>query len=65
MTESNYKRLTYAEMKKQIMKKVLPVPHTRCCQQSQTLQVTPCWSLPTTLLQAMHRSDIVTERIQR
>ena len=41
------------------MKKILPVPHTRCCHRSQTSQVMPCWRLPTTLPHAMHRSDIL------
>ena len=29
------------------------------CHRSQTLQVMPCWRLPTTLPHAMHRSDIL------
>ena len=29
------------------------------CHRSQTSQVMPCWRLPTTLLHAMHRSDIL------
>ena len=41
------------------MKKILPVPHTRCCHRSQTSQVMSCWRLPTTLPHAMHRSDIL------
>ena len=57
MTESNYECIN--EMKERIMKKILPVPHTRCCHRSQTSQVMPCWRLPTTLPHAMHRSDIL------
>ena len=47
------------DMKERIMKKILPVPHTRFCHRSQTLQVMLCWHLPTTLPHAMHRSDIL------
>ena len=41
------------------MKLALPVSQIRCCQQSQASQLTACLRLPTTLLHAMQRSDIL------
>lgn len=46
-----------SEIRLQIQNKYLPVPHIRCCQQSQTSQVMACCLPRTSSLHAMHKTD--------